>query len=160
MLAPGNLTPVQLDEALDSLHEHVVNQERTSLLQLHALHLAVSKVVQKSFKDCLEQESCSEQLKSKILEYFESPNPLDNLPAIKECEVNEEQIAADVRALVCMYRDNTFTGRAVARIFYGIQSPNYPAVIWGRCKFWRMHMNTDFHAVCKIATKEILRMKQ
>ncbi|KAJ8978955.1 hypothetical protein NQ317_009351 [Molorchus minor] len=39
---------------------------------------------------------------------------------------------SDIHALLCMYRDNTFTGRAVARFCKEFQSPNYPATIWGR----------------------------
>lgn len=61
--------------------------------------------------------------------------------------------------MISMYRDNNFTARAIARIFHGIQSPNYPAVIWGRCKYWRAHLKSDFNAICKIATQEIIRMR-
>lgn len=110
-------------------------------------------------KDGQNEESKEVFLKRKIREYFASPNPLASLPKMEAKSVCEEQIAADTRSLVCMYRDNSFTGRAVARIFHGIQSPNYPAVIWGRCKFWRAHMAEDFRTICQIATREILRLR-
>lgn len=162
ILAPGNLSGTDLDEALESLCEHVANQERTALLQLHALDIAVSKFAKKSYRECISQNETNEdgeKLKSKIREYFESSNPLENLPEVPQQKINVDQVTADIRALVCMYRDNVFTGRAVARIFHGIQSPNYPAVIWGRCKFWRSHINVDFHSLCRIATQEILKMR-
>lgn len=162
LLAPGNLNDNQLDEALDSLYHRVVDQEKTALLQLHALHMAISSVSLPSFRQCLDKSLSAEKemlLKAKIREYFEHPNPLKMLPEIKIKSINEELIVSSVRSLVSMYRDNVFTGRAVARIFHGIQSPNYPAVIWGRCKFWRAHISEDFNTICSIATREILKMR-
>lgn len=73
--------------------------------------------------------------------------------------MNEQQIAADVRSLIMCYKDTKFTGRAVARIFHGIQSPNYSAVIWNKCRFWRTYLAADFNAICKIATREILALR-
>lgn len=156
VLAPGNLSAAELDEALDSLYDHVVRQEKTALQQLQALHVAVTSAAETSYKNCTQSNV---QLKLKIRDYFESEDPLSDLPLMEEAAVNEEKIVNDVRALVFMYRDNTFSGRSVARIFHGIQSPNYPAVIWGRCKFWRAHIDTDFHSICRIATKEILKLR-
>lgn len=156
VLAPGNLTATELDEALDSLYEHVVTQEKTALQQLQALHVAVTAAAKSSYRNCIES---NEELKMKIREYFESDDPLVNLMLTENVAVNEEKIANDVRALIYMYKDNVFTGRTVARIFHGIQSPNYPAVIWGRCKFWRAHIDSDFHSICRIATKEILKLR-
>jgi len=72
---------------------------------------------------------------------------------------NEQQIAVDVRSLIIRYRDTKFTGRAIARIFHGIQSPNYPALIWNRCRFWRIHIAADFNTICKIADREILALR-
>ncbi|KAJ8973797.1 hypothetical protein NQ317_002798 [Molorchus minor] len=71
-------------------------------------------------------------IKNKVREYFNSPDPLKIVTEIEPKKFNEEQLVSDIHALICMYRDNTFTGRAVARILQGIQSPNYPATIWGR----------------------------
>lgn len=161
MLAPGNLTDSQLDEALDSIYSRVTNQEKTALLQLYALHNALTTVVEPNYTYCIKEDISDKekQLKVCVRAYFNSPNPLEQLPIIKPRPVNEEQIQNDTRALVCMYRDNVFTGRAVARIFHGIQSPNYKAVIWGRCKFWRAHISDDFNTICRIATQEILKMR-
>ena len=52
---------------------------------------------------------------------------LDNLP-----------LASHVRPRT--HSENSWSGRAVARIFHGIQSPNFPAKQWGRVfRFWRKH---------------------
>lgn len=161
LFAPGNLADEELDEALDTLYNRVVDQERNALLQLNAVHDTLMKAAVDSFTKCTKNdENCDTTgLKMKIREYFESPDPLKDICISKSVAVNEEQLVADIISLISLYRDNNFTGRAVARIFHGIQSPNYPAVIWGRCKFWRGHINDDFHTICRIATREILKMR-
>ena len=61
---------------------------------------------------------------------------------------------------MCTHRDHVWTGRAVARIFHGIQSPNFPAKQWGRVfRFWRKHLDVDFNFLVKIATEEIVSMR-
>ena len=72
---------------------------------------------------------------------------------------NEAEVINDIRVLISSYRDTNFTARAIARIFHGIQSPNYPAVSWGRNRFWRSHLDSDFNLVCQLAAKEILSMR-
>ena len=48
----------------------------------------------------------------------------------------------------------------MARIFHGIQSPNFPAKQWGRVfRFWRKHLDVDFNFLVKIATEEIVSMR-
>lgn len=162
LLAPGNLTDSQLDEALDSLYEHVVLQEKTSVKQLYALSYAVTAAVELSYIKCLKDEVSEKEtnLKRCIREYFSDAAALDKMKEPELKVIDEERISSDTRTLLLMYRDNVFTGKAVARIFFGIQSPNYPALIWGRCKYWRTHLGEDFHAICKIATREILQMRQ
>ncbi|KAG5869669.1 hypothetical protein JTB14_035596 [Gonioctena quinquepunctata] len=158
LFAPGNLSEDHLDEALDNLYNRVVNQEQTALLQLNAIHETLREVAKPSFSSCLSTDGDS-LIKTKVREYFNSPNPLKLVAPAEPVEFNEEQLVADIRALINMYRDNSFSGRAIARIFQGIQSPNYPAVIWYKCKFWRGHVNKDFHSIVKIATREIIRMR-
>ncbi|XP_056634994.1 ATP-dependent DNA helicase Q4 [Diorhabda sublineata] len=158
LLAPGNLADEKLDEALENLYTRVVEQERTALRQLNAIHQTFLQVATSSFKHCLLEESDS-LIKTKVREYFGTPDPLKLVPEIDYPKVDEEQLVADIHTIISMYRDNNFTGRAIARIFQGIQSPNYPAVIWGRCKFWRSHLDKDFHVIAKIAAREIVRLR-
>lgn len=61
--------------------------------------------------------------------------------------------------LLSRYPDNHFTGRAVARIFHGCQSPNYKAVIWGRCQLWRSHLKVDFNRIVNLANLELVKFK-
>ncbi|KRT81948.1 helicase, partial [Oryctes borbonicus] len=161
LLAPGNLSDTQLDDTLDYLYQRVVEQEKMCLMQLRALHSTLTCVASRTYKECLVEGSSEDEklLKEKIRNYFSNANPLAGFETEEIKRVTEDQIINDTKQLVTMYRDNVFTGRAVARIFHGIQSPNYPAVIWGRCKFWRAHLKDDFHEICRIATREILKMR-
>lgn len=70
--------------------------------------------------------------------------------------VDESQIISDVNRILNSYNDCKFTARAIARIFHGIESPNFPAYVWGRSPFWRIHLKSDFNAICKIAQKQII----
>lgn len=61
--------------------------------------------------------------------------------------------------MISMYPENNFTGRNVARIFHGISSPNYQAVMWFRCKYWRAHSKTDFNRIVRLANSVIVRRR-
>ncbi|XP_011636135.2 LOW QUALITY PROTEIN: ATP-dependent DNA helicase Q4 [Pogonomyrmex barbatus] len=161
--APGDLTDSELDEALDALIARTQCQESSCLQQLELISSALNKISMSSIKNCsvLNDDIMkkSEELKGIIRQYFQSDS-LNDFDIIFQNELpNEQQIAVDVRNLIIRYRDTKFTGRAVARIFHGIQSPNYSAVIWSRCRFWRIHIAVDFNTICKIATREILALR-
>ncbi|XP_071444889.1 ATP-dependent DNA helicase Q4 [Hetaerina americana] len=157
--APGNLLPSELDEALDSLHNRVSGQEETSLKQLNAIFSALNSVSHKSCLQCTDDVELerSDKLKEYINKYFKEEIEMDSIPV--ENLSNEEQVRDDVRQLVCSFRDQSFTGRAVARIMHGISSPCFPAYVWGRTRFWRLHLSADFRIVCKVATDEILKLR-
>ncbi|KMQ90084.1 atp-dependent dna helicase q4 [Lasius niger] len=162
--APGDLTDAELDEALDALIARTRSQESSCLQQLELISSAFDKISVPTIEHCsiLDDDVMkrSEKLKNIIREYFLSDSPLNNVDIGFQNEVaNEQHIAADVRNLIIRYRDTKFTGRAVARIFHGIQSPNYPALIWSKCRFWRTHIAADFNIICKIATREILALR-
>ncbi|PSN39460.1 hypothetical protein C0J52_17707 [Blattella germanica] len=161
VLAPGNLNASELDEALDTLHNHVELQEQSSLQQLKTVFDSLTSVCHSDHKECMEDADPdrSENLKVMIRKYFEEDQSISKIETKQDILENEEQISSDVRSLVCMYRDTNFTSRAVARIFHGIASPCYPAQIWGRCRFWRAHLNSNFKLISKVAAREILRLK-
>ncbi|XP_076764353.1 recQ4 helicase [Xylocopa sonorina] len=161
--APGDLTDVELDEALDAIVSRVQSQENSALQQLETIGVTLHKFSTPTVKECLisndEVTDRSNQLKDVIRKYFAGEVLLDsNLKQHNDVK-NEAQIASDVRNLIVSYRDNNFTGRAVARIFHGIQSPNYPAYVWNKCRFWRAHLSCNFNTLCQIATKEILALR-
>lgn len=61
--------------------------------------------------------------------------------------------------MMARYPENNFTGRTLARIFHGVSSPVYPALVWSRCKFWKVHTNTDFNRIVTLANAEIVKMR-
>lgn len=161
--APGDLSPSELDSILDDLHDTVLLQEKAMLYQLEESNKAFNKLGNYSLEsNSLTEESLmekSKELKSTIRNYFQRENHLPRDVTIEERPIDVERVASDVRALVSSYRDCTFTGRSIARIFQGISSPNYPAIVWGRCKFWRSHIHEDFYGIMKVATQQIIQLK-
>nr|CAD7576750.1 unnamed protein product [Timema californicum] len=104
VLAPGKLSPRQLDEALDSVYSRVENQEKSSLLQLDAVFCALMRFVTPH-----SQEACVE--------------------------------------------------RIFSAWWWTKAIPCYPAQIWGRCKYWRAHLGASFNQLCRLATREILKLR-
>ncbi|XP_034255863.1 ATP-dependent DNA helicase Q4 isoform X2 [Thrips palmi] len=161
---PGNLSPEKLDAALDFLHDRVVKQEQSALRQLQTIFKAVTSV---SFPhinavmsaDDEEIESKSNNLKSVVRAYFQGELDMTEELIVEEKLENGDQIANDIRQLVSMYKECSFTGRAVARIFHGIGSPNFSPMVWGRCRFWRAHLDSDFKLLCLLATRVLLKMR-
>lgn len=104
----------------------------------------------------------SEQLKTLIRNYFQSNEKIDKFDLPDETHSDpstDSLIRSDIRTMIAQYPDNNFTGRSLARIFHGVQSPVFPAVIWGRCKYWRAHIQTDFNHIVSLANAEIIKLR-
>ncbi|XP_049874055.1 ATP-dependent DNA helicase Q4 [Pectinophora gossypiella] len=161
--APGDLSAVELDTILDDIHGIVLTQEKTMLYQLEESHQAFSKFGNYSIESCNLPDDIlkekSNELKHTIRTYFQRENNISTDVSLQERPLDAERAISDVRALISSYKDCTFTGRSIAKIFQGISSPNYPAIVWGRCKFWRSHIHEDFYGLMKVATQQIIQMK-
>lgn len=95
-----------------------------------------------------------------VRKYFQSNDRVDYTEDFTEPEPDPSMdsiITSDIQIMLSRYRENQFTGRSLARIFHGVQSPVFPAVIWSRCKYWRAHLKTDFNHIVKLANAEILK---
>lgn len=161
---PGNLSPEKLDAALDFLHNRVLKQEESALRQLQTIFKTVTNVSYPTISAVMNGddegiESKSDELKSVVRAYFQGELDMTEELQVEEKLENGDQIANDIRQLVNMYRDCSFTGRAVARIFHGIGSPNFSPMVWGRCRFWRAHLESDFKLLCLLATRVLLKMR-
>ncbi|XP_047993660.1 ATP-dependent DNA helicase Q4 [Leguminivora glycinivorella] len=161
--AQGDLTPAELDCMLDDLHNLVMIQEKAMLYQLEESHAAFSKLGSNSVAGSeLSQDSLvtkSNELKSTIRNYFQREEHFACDIECQERPIDTERVISDVRALIASYRDCSFNGRSIARIFQGISSPNFPAIVWGRCKFWRAHIHEDFYGIIRLATQQLIQMK-
>ncbi|XP_076061093.1 recQ4 helicase [Oratosquilla oratoria] len=165
MYIKGDKTDDEQDQLLEDLYGRTVKQERDQLRQLHHTYTMLRSASHNSILLCADEvdlERC-DRLKTSLRDYFlpdgdRAGDEIDRQLYIRP-EV-EARVAGDVRALITTHVDQTWTGRAVARVFHGISSPNFPAEVWGRVRrFWRAHLNVDFNIVLSVATKEILRCK-
>lgn len=81
--APGDLTDVELDEALDALIARTQFQESLCLQQLEFISSTLSEISTSSIKHCTvlndDVTKRSEELKNVIREYFQSDSPLKNV---------------------------------------------------------------------------------
>ncbi|CAH2091134.1 unnamed protein product [Euphydryas editha] len=161
--APGDLSASELDSVLDELHNTVHTQEKVMLCQLEEINKVFYQFSTRSCDNVIFTEEAlkekSNELKQVINNYFTRESNLPDNVVLQERPLDVERVTSDVRALIATYKDCKFTGRSIARIFQGISSPNYPALVWGRCKFWRSHINEDFDGIVRIATQQIIQMK-
>ena len=98
---------------------------------------------------------------------------------------NRKTLAADIRVFVNRFADQVssgellllssttttraipstffllfhFSGRCVARIFHGLQSPRYPALDWYKSNFWGRYTTVDFYVIKNMATKSLIELK-
>ncbi|XP_055608011.1 ATP-dependent DNA helicase Q4 isoform X2 [Uranotaenia lowii] len=161
--APGDLSDDELDSNLDSLYARVTSQEKAQLIQLQCVFDALSSVAFQTYVPVSGAEcprGPSDKLKKVVRDYFQTNVNNDNVELVPENDdTPDSQLVSDVRTMVHRYPENNFSGRAIARIFHGVQSPNYPAVIWGRCSYWRSHTGVDFNRIVRLANAEIIRMR-
>lgn len=180
LVSPGNLTWEEKEEVIGWLSGKVSNQEKRDLEKLHLLH-AVLRSVSTELQEGGVTRSCDAQdmsissshdhlLKDSIQQYF-SPEGLSTSDLVRHgiaisrniSEVSEEEdnlIGHDVATLVSRFSEQQFTGRAITRIFHGISSPCYPALVWGVQRgFWRKYLHVDFPTLCQVTTKKLLQLR-
>lgn len=177
--APGDLSDSERDSICDFLEDRILAEERSQLQQLHFVYDSLKSVSFSEYWQCADavDEEADQQLKQIVKSYFEDCNDKTKeelatlakarkgsrrIPSsvTRDDRVNWDVVGRDIRALLGVHHDHTFTGRAVARIFHGIDSPCYPAEIWGRDRrFWRKHLDVEFNSLRKFATQELIRFR-
>ena len=148
----GDMSDDDKDKLCNQLHRAVQDKENNDLRKLHILYT--------SLKQEADDKESSSTLKSKIFSYFSED--LDNndlhkfvLPNYELTEQQSLQLKKDIKMFLSQHSDETFTGRAIARILYGISSPKYPAHLWGTGRnayYWRRYLDVDFSCILKTAT--------
>ena len=177
--APGDLSDSERDSVCDFLEDRIIAEERSQLQQLQFVYDSLKSVSCSEFWQCADavDEEADKQLKQLVRSYFEDCNDKtkEELAALakarkgargipssitRDDHVNWDVVSRDIRALLGVHHDHSFTGRAIARIFHGIDSPCYLAEVWGRDRrFWRKHLDVEFNSLRKFATQELIRFR-
>ncbi|XP_014672954.1 PREDICTED: ATP-dependent DNA helicase Q4-like [Priapulus caudatus] len=167
--ALGDLTDDERDAVTDDLYERTRLQESSQLYQLDQLYEALRGICSATYEAASDavDTAGSDELKASIHVYFQSASrDLGPLAAYVPRALTEatpgvqEQVQADVASLVGVHSDRRFTARAVARIFHGVDSPCYPAKVWGRARrYWRRHLHVDFNLIRKLATPILIKYR-
>ena len=148
----GNMSNEDKDELCDQLYSAIQEKENSDLRKLHILYT--------SLKQEADNKASSTALKSKISSYFSGNSDTDihkSLPTTnhKLTEQQSLQLKKDIQLFLSQHSDEAFTGRAIARIFHGINSPRYPAHLWGTGRnayYWRRHLDVDFNLILQTVT--------
>ena len=157
------------EKICDFLHESVTRQEETRLLQLDALYCVLKELSCQNHHQIPTNRRIDVKARQQIGQFFlcKEEQQLDFLRSLITSDLKIitpsrrwTNISSDIRNLVHSYPDNHFTGRSVARIFQGIESPRYPALTYGRDRrFWRQYIDVDFNELRLFAVRELARFK-
>ncbi|KAG7168893.1 uncharacterized protein LOC121866392 [Homarus americanus] len=166
MEARGDLSNDERDQLLDNLFKRAQTQEQNQLLQLHYTYEKLRSVSHNSILLCcdsVDMNRCT-KLQGELRRYFSKDGTnLSEVQLEEKVYIRPEieaGVRSSVRAFISTHMDHQWTGRAVARVFHGIGSPNFPTEVWGRVRrFWRQHLNVAFNILVRLATQEILRCK-
>ncbi|XP_058658747.1 ATP-dependent DNA helicase Q4-like [Ammospiza caudacuta] len=153
--ARGDLRPRDLDFVCEFLNSWGRRRERDELRRLRESFRIFHSVA--SAPRDLQERRLRERLRELFLRDEDEEEEEEN-PQIPEDE--EQQLRAEVRALLAAFPEQEFSGRAVARIFHGIGSPRFPAQVFGRDRrFWRRLLSVEFRSLARLATSEIRAWK-
>ena len=171
LISPGDMSPQDLDYVCEYLQKRVKAQEVLEVDKLHLLYSVLRSVAFDNIYEYFsegEKTQTRDRLVSLINDYFE--DSLDcstaaergiavfKLPSEISAEL-EADISRDIRSLLSIHTDRNFSGRNIARIFHGINSPSFPAKVWAsQRQFWRRHLHVDFNVLCQVATKITLQI--
>eukprot|EP00899_Mesostigma_viride_P022244 jgi/Mesvir1/3203/Mv16353-RA.1 len=150
--------PDDLGQVASLLHERMMALEKSLLGKLSAMYHAARNAVAASLQGDAEQQSLS--LHASIATYFRATGTGEEIPTPSIVTDKSELLRADIKAFLhhCA-ADRTLkklTGRAVARILQGLDSPAFPSKLWRKNPFWERHINCDFHAVREMAHEELM----
>ncbi|XP_066940278.1 uncharacterized protein RecQ4 [Macrobrachium rosenbergii] len=162
----GDLSDDERDQLLDAMFRRIQLREKEQLRNLHYIYQLLQSVSHKTILLCcddVDMERCL-RLREELSRYFAKEGKVLSDVRVEEQVYlrpdMERQICSSVRNVLSTHVDHRWTGRAMARVFHGISSPNFPAEVWGRVRhIWRLYLNVDFNLLVKIITQEILRCK-
>ena len=163
----SNVDDDSKDEICDFLHGTIMDQEETRLLQLDALYCVLKELSCKTYDRIPTDRRIDAKAREHIGQFFlcqeEQHKPFLKGLITSDLEIDTSSrrwniIAGDIRNLVNSYPEIDFNGRSVARIFQGIESPRFPAIVYGRDRrFWRQYLDVDFNGLRKFAVRELSR---
>lgn len=137
------------DDVIDYLERRLNQSEVLSLNKLALFHEILTTAATK--------QGCKEySLSQRLGDYFNSNTELkiDHVTNNSLQEVDNNlvpQLRQDIISFLSTHSELAVTGRAIARIFHGISSPKFPAILWGSNPYWRRYINMDFHLIRKLA---------
>ena len=169
LTAPG-LNNNDRDEMCDFLYESITKQEDQRILQLDALYNLFRDLSKENCYELKTEIRVDEKARTSISNYFlcDVERQTTILKEMCTCDIKIKTsdrrwtaISNDISSLLSAYPDQNFSGRAIARIFQGIDSPCYPAWSIGRDRrFWRQYLDVDFNELRNFCTHELIKYRR
>ncbi|XP_065675285.1 ATP-dependent DNA helicase Q4 isoform X4 [Hydra vulgaris] len=170
ILTASGLSNDDKDEICDYLHKSTTRQEEQRVLQLDALYNLFRDLSEENYYELKSDIRVDSKARSSISDYFlcSAEQQLAILKEMCTCDLKVKTsdrrwnaISNDINSLLCAYPDQNFTGRAIARIFQGIDSPCYPAWSIGSDKrFWRQYLDVDFNELRNFCGLELVKYRR
>jgi hypothetical protein len=174
----ARLSSKDLDSACEFLHDKVKKQEESNVQKLHLLH-GVLRSIKSSDSDSDDTKNSRESTLRELIQTYFNSEQLDMpqfctthgisiLPIHQEITSTEkQQIECDVHRLVYYavtslgYSDSRFTGRTIARIFYGLRSPLFQdSTIWRNSGLWSKYIKFNFNELCQVVTQKLEKLRR
>jgi ATP-dependent DNA helicase Q4 len=174
------LTPNPSDEILDEISEEMAKKllqlEKTQVLKLDELYEILLTL---SFKSLFEMEESHQEIiidkqkniSEKIQSYFNRTEK-DEIQAslqkqyFRDPELQAKQLVLQntidvyIKQFVRENHGDFNNGRAVARVFHGLNSPAYPAYEWYKNEVWGKFAGYDFEELMRKAVKALATIKK
>lgn len=128
--------------------------ERCNVQKLHALYNAMYDAIQAP------PEAMDAMLKEHLDHYFTVGSVSTAVDYAQGAIVDASKdsfLRGDITTLLNSARESLRTGRQVARVLHGLDSPEFPASAWCTNRFWGKAKHVDFASLMAFATEIILQ---
>ncbi|ESN98669.1 hypothetical protein HELRODRAFT_94851 [Helobdella robusta] len=169
----GDFSDDEIDGIVDFLFERVDGQERTEMYLLYKFYDMLKSASYKTCYSCGDEDGVDEEridsLRLKLQHHMENSSE-HVISREKLLETSSElatpqelsSLRSDIRNFINTYmHDHMLTGRCIARIFHGIDSPCFPTQVWSKVRrYWRCSLHIDFNIIRVTATQELINWRR
>ncbi|KAH3745617.1 ATP-dependent DNA helicase Q 5 [Pelomyxa schiedti] len=154
---------IKVPTSMDTLFEEVANKihavEMSKVSKVTSLYNILKNNCFPTFQESLNSLETSPQLQAKFSEYFTAQTSSPDLEITTRLAENQRVfLVCDVKVFLSQFDNEERTkisSYAVARVFQGIPSADFPEAKWCTNSFWGKYTHLDFLEIAN-ATKQVL----
>lgn len=157
---------VDRDDLVRKLSKYFHDTEALALEKVNAIAQAMKATSCDTYHEAENDTKNSERLHELVEGYFKCQNSAefvqqldsmcDEADRMGDTEISEKhfmykELRSDASAFVCQHRE--IPARAIARIFHGMSSPQYPYRNYCKNPFWEKHLNFPFKQLLSVVRR-------